>query len=56
MNGKSMAWYVGFAVGVLAVAVITLVIRAAQKRRGVKSGDYDERQQCSGAPPPSGRI
>ena len=45
MNGKSMAWYVGFAVGVLAVAVITLVIRAAQKRRGVTAGDYDERQQ-----------
>ena len=45
MNGKSMAWYVGFAVGILTVAVITLVIRAAQKRRGVTAGDYDERQQ-----------
>ena len=45
MNGKSLAWYAGFAVGVLAVAIITLLVRTVQKRRGVNRGDYDERQQ-----------
>ena len=45
MNGKSMAWYIGFAVGVLAVAIIGMVVRTVQKRRGVQRGDYDERQQ-----------
>ena len=45
MNGKSIAWYVGFGVGVLAVAIISLVIRKMQKRRGVTPGEYDERQQ-----------
>ena len=45
MNGKSMAWYIGFAVGVLAVAIICMVVRTVQKRRGVQRGDYDERQQ-----------
>lgn len=44
MNGKSLAWYAGFAVGVLAVAIITLLVRTVQKRRGVNRGDYDERQ------------
>ena len=44
MNGKSIAWYVGFAVGILAVAIITLIVRTVQKRRGVHPGDYDERQ------------
>ena len=45
MDGKSMAWYIGFAVGILAVAVVCMVVRAVQKRRGVQPGDYDERQQ-----------
>ena len=45
MNGKSMAWYIGFAVGILAVVIICLVVRAVQKRRGVTPSDYDERQQ-----------
>lgn len=45
MNGKSVAWYIGFAVGVLAVAIIGMVVRTVQKRRGVQRGDYDERQQ-----------
>lgn len=45
MNGKSMAWYIGFAVGILAVAIICMVVRVVQKRRGVQRGDYDERQQ-----------
>ena len=45
MNGKSVAWYIGFAVGVLAVAIIGMVVRVVQKRRGVQRGDYDERQQ-----------
>ena len=44
MNGKSLAWYAGFAVGILAVAIITLIVRTVQKRRGVNRGDYDERQ------------
>ena len=45
MDGKSLSWYVGFGVGILAVAVITAVIRKFQKRRGVTPGEYDERQQ-----------
>ena len=45
MNGKSLAWYAGFAVGILAVLIICLIVRAVQKRRGVNRGDYDERQQ-----------
>ena len=45
MNGKSMAWYAGFAVGILTVAIVTLVVRTVHKRRGVTAGDYDERQQ-----------
>ena len=45
MDGKSMAWYIGFAVGILAVAVVCMVVRAVQKRRGVQPDDYDERQQ-----------
>jgi len=32
-------------VGILAVAIITLIVRTVQKRRGVKPGEYDERQQ-----------
>ena len=44
MNGKSMAWYIGFVVGVLAVAIIGLIVRAMYKRRGVRYGEYDERQ------------
>ena len=45
MDGKSLSWYVGFGVGILAVAIVAAVIRKLQKRRGVKPGDYDERQQ-----------
>ena len=45
MDGKSMAWYIGFGVGILAVVIIATVIRTMQKRRGVQSGEYDERQQ-----------
>ena len=45
MNGKSLAWYAGFAVGILAVLIVCLIVRAVQKRRGVNRGDYDERQQ-----------
>ena len=45
MDGKSISWYVGFGVGVLAVVIISLVIRTMQKRRGVQPGEYDERQQ-----------
>ena len=45
MDGKSLVWYIGFGAGILAVAVITLVIRKVQHRRGVKPGDYDEPQQ-----------
>jgi len=45
MNGKSIAWYAGFAVGILTVAIVTLVVRTVHKRRGVTAGDYDERQQ-----------
>ena len=45
MDGNGMAWYAGFAVGILAVAIVSIVIRKLQKRRGVKPGDYDERQQ-----------
>lgn len=44
MDGKSLAWYVGFVVGILAVAIICLLVRALQKRRGVKPDEYDERQ------------
>ena len=44
MDGKSLAWYVGFGVGVLAVAVIMVLIRAMQKRRGIRNSEYDERQ------------
>ena len=42
---ESISYYIGFGVGVLAVAIIVMVIRAMQKRRGVQPGDYDERQQ-----------
>ena len=45
MDGKSMAWYIGFGVGILAVAIIATVIRTVQKRRGMEPGEYDERQQ-----------
>lgn len=45
MDGKSMAWYIGFAVGVVTVAVIYLIVRTVHKRRGINCGDYDERQQ-----------
>jgi len=45
MDGKNLAWYAGFAVGVLAVAIICLIVRKVQKRCGVSAGDYDERQQ-----------
>ena len=45
MDGKSLAWYAGFGVGILVVAIISIVIRTLQKRRGVTPGDYDERQQ-----------
>ena len=42
---ESISYYIGFGVGILAVAIIVMVIRTMQKRRGVQSGDYDERQQ-----------
>ena len=42
---ESISYYIGLGVGILAVAITAMVIRAMQKRRGVKSGDYDERQQ-----------
>ena len=42
---ESISYYIGFGVGVLAVAIIVMVIRTMQKRRGVQPGDYDERQQ-----------
>ena len=41
----SISYYIGFGVGVLAVAIIVMVIRKLQKRRGVVPGEYDERQQ-----------
>ena len=45
MDGKSMAWYIGFGAGILTVAIIGLVVRKLQNRRGVTPADYDERQQ-----------
>lgn len=45
MNGKSLAWYAGFAVGILAVAIVVTVVRTVQKRLGINRGEYDERQQ-----------
>ena len=42
---ESISYYVGFGVGILAVAITVMVIRAMYKRRGVQPGDYDERQQ-----------
>ena len=42
---ESISYYIGFGVGVLAVAIIVMVIRKLQKRRGVVPGEYDERQQ-----------
>ena len=46
MNGQSLAWYAGFAVGILAVLIVCLIVRAVHKRRGVNRGDYDERQMA----------
>ena len=45
MDGKSLAWYAGFAVGILAVAIVVTVVRTVQKRLGINRGEYDERQQ-----------
>jgi cytochrome b561 len=42
---ESISYYVGFGVGILAVAITMMVIRTMQKHRGVQPGDYDERQQ-----------
>ena len=42
---ESISYYIGFGVGILAVAITMKVIRTMQKRRGVQRGDYDERQQ-----------
>lgn len=45
MDEMSLSWYIGFGAGILAVVIISMVIRTMQKRRGVQPGDYDERQQ-----------
>ena len=46
MDGKSMAWYIGFGVGVLAVVIICVIVGAIRKRSGIRSGEYDERQMA----------
>ena len=45
MDGKSLAWYIGFAVGILAVALVGIIWRKVKKNRGETPGQYDERQQ-----------
>ena len=45
MNGRSLAWYIGFAVGILAVALVGIIWRKVKKNRGETPGQYDERQQ-----------
>ena len=45
MDGKSTAWYVGFVVGILVVAILAALRRAFSRRRGETPGEYDERQQ-----------
>jgi len=47
MNGKSLEWYVGFAVGMLIVIVVIALIRGLARRRGETPGEYDERQQAN---------
>lgn len=45
MNGKDISWYAGFAVGLLAVIIISAIVKALLRRRGEAPGAYDERQQ-----------
>ena len=45
MDGRSVAWYIGFAVGILAVAVVGIVWRKVKKSRGETPRQYDERQE-----------
>ncbi len=45
MDEMSLSWYIGFGAGILAVAIVSILVRTMQKRRGVQPGDYDERQQ-----------
>lgn len=47
MNGKSMAWYAGFGVGILIVIIVIALIKGLARRRGETPGEYDERQQAN---------
>lgn len=47
MDGKSLAWYVGFGVGILIVIIVVALIKGLARRRGETPGEYDERQQAN---------
>ena len=47
MDGKSVSWYVGFAVGILVVMIVVAIIKGLARRRGETAGEYDERQQAN---------
>ena len=46
MGGKSVAWYLGLAVGILLVAVVGIIWTKVKEKRGEKPGEYDERQMA----------
>ena len=41
------AWWIGFAVGIMIVAVVCAVVARMARRKGVGKGEYDERQQIA---------
>ena len=43
----STAWWMGFVVGILIVAVVCAVVARMARRKGVGKGEYDERQQIA---------
>ena len=47
VDGKSVSWYVGFAVGILVVVIVVAIIKGLARRRGETPGAYDERQQAN---------
>ena len=43
----STAWWMGFVVGILIVAVVGVVVARLARKKGVGKGEYDERQQIA---------
>ena len=41
------AWWIGFAVGIMIVAVVCAIVARMARRKGVGAGQYDERQQIA---------